>query len=114
MKAASALLASAASNLVKKLLLGIKIATLIYVGGGANLQDVSAMPNRADDPLRKVTLNLYEADCAWFEREYGRGWSKRLRQHIHNEVLARTQPSFNIARPKLPTARTLGDLADDQ
>jgi len=69
------------------------------------------MPVRPDDVLRKVTLNLYEADVQWFEREYGHGWSERLRQHIHNEVIARVSPSYNISRPKLPT--TLGDLPNE-
>jgi hypothetical protein len=68
------------------------------------------MPSRSDDPLRRVTLNLYEADCIWLEKTYGRGWTERIRQHIHNEVLARggTQQRYR------PTNRTLGDLADDQ
>lgn len=61
------------------------------------------MPVRADEPLRKCTLNLYEADCIWLEQTYGRGWTERVRQHIHNEVQVRT-----------PHRRTLGDLADDQ
>ncbi len=47
------------------------------------------MPVKSDDPLRRVTLNLYEADCEWLERTYGRGWTERVRQHIHNEVLKR-------------------------
>ena len=62
------------------------------------------MPVRSDEPLRKVTLNLYEADCAWMEREYGRGWTERLRQMLHHEVLKRT----TIEDP--PPRRTLGDL----
>jgi hypothetical protein len=62
------------------------------------------MPNRSDDPLRKVTLNLYEADCLWLEQIYGRGWTERIRQHIHNEVVKR-QPTPKPNRPM-----TLGDL----
>lgn len=61
------------------------------------------MPVRSDEPLRKVTLNLYEADCVWFEHEYGHGWTERLRQHVHNEVQAR-KPKGKVYRP------TLGDL----
>lgn len=59
------------------------------------------MPNRSDDPLRKVTLNLYEEDCTWMEIEYGRGWTERVRQHIHNEVSQRRSPVMR---------RILGDL----
>lgn len=64
------------------------------------------MPAKADEPLRKVTLNLYESDCQWFEREYGYGWTERLRQHVHNEVQARNKPIPQIRR-------TLGDLLHD-
>lgn len=61
------------------------------------------MPPRSDDPLRRVTLNLYESDCAWLEVQYGRGWTERVRQHIHMEVRKR-----QMDRPIPPM--TLGDL----
>lgn len=64
------------------------------------------MPVKSDDPLRKVTLNLYEADCQWFEKEYGHGWTERLRQHLHNEVLSRRSKQVFGAHAR----RTLGDL----
>ncbi len=67
------------------------------------------MPQRSDDPLRKVTLNLYEADCAWMEREYGHGWTERIRQHIHNEVMNRQQQIFPPTQ-RIRPRRTLGDL----
>jgi hypothetical protein len=47
------------------------------------------MPAKSDDPLRRVTLNLYEADCLWLATNYGHGWTERIRQHIHNEVVKR-------------------------
>lgn len=62
------------------------------------------MPNRSDDPLRKVTLNLYEADCQWLERTYGRGWTERVRQHIHNFIAQRSSPE------EFKHAIKLGDL----
>lgn len=65
------------------------------------------MPVRSDEPLRKVTLNLYEADCAWLEKTYGHGWTERVRQHIHNAVQQRNHPFAATKRP------TLGDLADE-
>ena len=61
------------------------------------------MPVRSDEPLRKVTLNLYEADCQWLEKTYGHGWTERVRQHIHSEVESRR-------RYKTDFFRTLGDL----
>ena len=66
------------------------------------------MPVRSDEPLRKVTLNLYEEDCTWLEMYYGHGWTERVRQHIHNEVLTRMK-FRNDVKPR----RTLGDLAND-
>lgn len=69
------------------------------------------MPIRSDEPLRKCTLNLYEADCQWMEKEYGRGWTERLRQHLHTLVHERTmqrQPDPIATMNRL----TLGDLND--
>lgn len=63
------------------------------------------MPAKSDDPLRRVTLNLYESDCLWLEQHYGRGWTERVRQHIHSEVTKR-QP----LNPKSTKPFTLGDL----
>lgn len=60
------------------------------------------MPIRPDEPLRRTTLNLYTSDVEYFQRIYGHGWTERIRQHLHNEVLKRqsTKP------------QTLGDLLD--
>lgn len=63
------------------------------------------MPTAPDDPLRKVTLNLYATDCEWLERTYGRGWTERVRQHIHTEVVMRKDLSSRSEH-----RRTLGDL----
>ena len=63
------------------------------------------MPTLADDPLRRVTLNLYEADVLWLIRTYGPGWTVRVRQHIHSEV---TRRDYN--QPPPYTRLTLGDL----
>lgn len=66
------------------------------------------MPTPPDDPLRRVTLNLYAADCEWLITHYGRGWTERIRQHIHAEVTARqTPPDTQYHKVR----RTLGDLA---
>lgn len=64
------------------------------------------MPVRSDEPLRKVTLNLYESDCQWLEREYGHGWTERVRQHIHNEVQMRQR----LEATEKPRPKTIGDL----
>lgn len=61
------------------------------------------MPIRPDSPLRRVTLNLYESDYEWFIANYGFGWTERIRQHLHAEVLKRTETQ---------PVRTLGDLEE--
>lgn len=67
------------------------------------------MPVRSDEPLRKVTLNLYESDCQFMEKHWGRGWTERIRQQISFEVHKHRHPVDYHTRP-----RTLGDLADEQ
>ena len=62
------------------------------------------MPAKSDDPLQKVTLNLYEADVLALEAFYGRGWSEQVRQVVHQHISTAT--SFHKLR------KTLGDLDD--
>lgn len=62
------------------------------------------MPRTPDEPLRRVTLNLFEADCAWFELHYGAGWTTRIRQHLHQLVTDRQSTEYHRGR------RTIGDL----
>ncbi len=66
------------------------------------------MSRPADEPLRRCTLNLYEADCLWLEQTYGPGWTTRIRQHIHQLVHTQTahKPEVMFHRVR----RTLGDL----
>lgn len=44
------------------------------------------MPQRADEPLRKVTLNLYERDCEDLEAIFGWGWSEVVRQWVKQKT----------------------------
>lgn len=67
------------------------------------------MPNPgADAPLRKVTLNLYEADCIAFENLYGQGWTTQIRETIRTHVQAFT--NFEIKYRDQRKRKTLGDL----
>ncbi len=61
------------------------------------------MPARSDDPLRRVTLNLYEADCVVLEEAYGHGWTTHIRDLVHKA--AKTVPTT-------VKFRTLGDLPE--
>lgn len=62
-------------------------------------------PAKSDDPLRRVTLNLYEANCQWLEKNIGYGWSQWVRTTIDAEVA-------RLRRMKTEQSRkaTLGDL----
>lgn len=70
------------------------------------------MPARSDDPLRRVTLNLYEADCTALEKFYGHGWTTNIREIMHTHV--QTFTNHEIKYRDARTRRlTLGDLEDD-
>lgn len=60
------------------------------------------MPAKSDEPLRKVTLNLYEADCLALESTLGFGWSEQIRQWVHQHAQGIT--GYHKLR------KTLGDL----
>jgi hypothetical protein len=62
------------------------------------------MPVRSDDPLRRVTLNLYEADCEMMERIHGHGWATAVRDLLKDHV----NKTHSVSRDRL----TLGDLSD--
>ena len=57
------------------------------------------MPIRPDAPLRKVTLNLYEADATAMYDLYGYGWTEMVRNLVRQHLQALK-----------PSVRTLGDL----
>lgn len=61
------------------------------------------MPTNPGPPLRKVTLNLYEEDCAWAEVKIGSGWTQWVRTTINAEIA-------RLKRMKSERRRTLGDL----
>ena len=44
------------------------------------------MPPRSPEALRKVTLNLFEKDCAAMERHYGHGWSEQVRTLVREHL----------------------------
>ncbi len=44
------------------------------------------MPPRSPEPLRRVTLNLFDADCDAMERRYGHGWSERVREMVRHHL----------------------------
>jgi len=54
-------------------------------------------------------MNFYAEDVEWLQREYGDGWTERIRQHIHSEVTRRRSEQIMIK----PKYRTLGDLGDE-
>jgi hypothetical protein len=87
--------------------------------GLAHLHGLSKMPNPgAERPLRKVTLNLFEEDCAFLE-EHNEAWTVLVRQLVHAEVQQRkrasplkglSEGSLHEASNNKTFRRTLGDL----
>lgn len=62
------------------------------------------MSAHADLPLRKVTLNLYSADCDYLSTHLGHGWTEQVRTLVHAYVHGLNDTTYQ----KL----TLGDLAE--
>ena len=50
------------------------------------------MPVHPDEPLTKVTLNLYTADVEELAVHYGHGWSTIVRGLVRTHLLAKTRP----------------------
>lgn len=53
------------------------------------------MPPRSPEPLRRITLNLFEADCAAMERRYGHGWTEQLRNMVRSHLNKLKQPTID-------------------
>jgi hypothetical protein len=47
------------------------------------------LPAPSAYPLRRLNINLYDADCREMERLYGRGWSEKVRALVREHVKAR-------------------------
>ena len=56
------------------------------------------------EEIRKVTLNLKEADCKWLEHVFGDTWMRRMEQHIHNEVEIRRHYNEEPLKMRAPWA----------
>lgn len=48
--------------------------------------------------LRKITLNLFDADVEELSRIYGYGWSERVREMIHQYLKNRKEPKDERSR----------------
>ena len=44
---------------------------------------------KSDEPIRKVTLNLYVYDILWLEQHDGRGWTETVRNLVRQHIQAR-------------------------
>lgn len=51
------------------------------------------MPRTSDEPLRKVTLNLFEKDVVYLQNKYGWGYSDKIRAMVRNVVKAQKKES---------------------
>lgn len=64
------------------------------------------MPNHpASHPIQRVDLNLYTSDVLWLREVIGNGWSKFVRELVHNHIKA---------HPRAKAEKTtIGDLIDE-
>lgn len=44
------------------------------------------MPKTADEPLQKITINIYLADYVFITQRYGQGYQELVRQFIRDKV----------------------------
>lgn len=44
------------------------------------------MPKVPGEPLRKVTLNLFDSDVAWFQERHGQGYSEIIRAVVRKHI----------------------------
>jgi hypothetical protein len=49
--------------------------------------------------VRQVVLSLFEDDCKWLEKVYGKEWMSRIEQHIHAEVILRSRDALSNRKP---------------
>lgn len=44
------------------------------------------MVNQAEEPLTKVTLNLFEEDVEFLKQRYPSGWTQAIRVMVRNAI----------------------------
>lgn len=54
------------------------------------------MPSASDRPLKKTTLNLFEADVAYMVEHYGSGWTSEVRDVLARFVVKRKELAKQI------------------
>lgn len=50
------------------------------------------MPAPSDEPIRRVTLNLYIRDANAMEWLYGRGWTEQVRRLVREHLRTKNIP----------------------
>ena len=51
------------------------------------------MINLAEEPLTRVTLNLFAADVDWLHENIGPGWTKMVRDLVRDAITAYKEPN---------------------
>ena len=49
-----------------------------------------------DEPVTKVTLNLWASDVAWAKAQWGAGWSGEIRNLLRKAKLASKKETVNV------------------
>lgn len=63
------------------------------------------MPAESDEPLRKVTLNLFAKDVAELERNYERGWTEEVRNMVRS-----TLKRYKVAENEIRISNQIGRI----
>lgn len=59
------------------------------------------MPAKSSDPLRKITLNLYDSDVEELSVRFGHGWSEIVRGWVHEKLKQKPSPiTIGDLRPR--------------
>lgn len=53
------------------------------------------MPEPLDEPIRKISLNIYEADYQEMKRLYGWGWTEIVRDWIREHLRQRNRDEYD-------------------
>jgi hypothetical protein len=55
----------------------------------------------AEEPLRRITINIFESDYVWYKRNYGDGYQVQIRELVRNwrDTVATRQGRRNWSDP---------------
>ena len=70
------------------------------------------MPKPSEEPLTKVTLNLFRSDVIAFKRRYGHGYTEQIRNLVRANVML--YKKFEHDMDRLGTTFLTEDMVDGE